>query len=425
MSETVQETDVLIVGGGPGGALLGYLLARRGWEVTVVERQADLAREFRGETVAAPSVLTLRALGFGPALTAHGYLSTEGVTMIMEGRRVMHVDYRRFGIEAVPIDIPQPAMIHIFIEAGRQFPGFDYRFATTCTNLVEEDGVVRGAVLRRKGEAPVTVRARLVVGADGRFSKVRRMAGLEADVQPMARDFLSFRLPRPQDWGLQAELVVDHDRHLVVLPTFPDTLRIGHNLPKRGLGDLRATGFGAFKDGIMRLDARLAPVVQEHLHSWDDTSFLEIFTAEVPQWAKDGLILIGDASHTCTPILGQGVNLAIQDAVCLAPVVGKCLTRGDTFIRGASLAEFVAQRRRHKTFVTKFQRIQEAALATASPMGVLLRRARYRVLNALPLKYRIFERVLSAPHEIDPVDLADPDLRAQPAGRGPSMPTER
>lgn len=422
MSE-LQETGVLVVGGGPGGALVGYMLARRGWRVTIVERQADLAREFRGETVAAPSVLTLRALGFGPALDASGYLTTEGVTMIMEGRRVMHVDYRRFGIDAVPIDIPQPAMIGIFIEAGRRYEGFDYRFSTTCTELVEENGVIRGAVVRRKGEAPVTVRARLVIGADGRFSKVRRMAGLHADVQPMPRDFLSFRVPRPDDWGYQAELIVDHDRHLVVLPTFPDTLRIGHNLPKRGLGDLRSSGFDAFKEGIMALYPRLAPVVRDHLHSWDDTAFLEIFTAEVPQWTRDGLVLIGDASHTCTPILGQGVNLAIQDAVCLAPVVSACLERGDTVIREESLAGFVAQRQRHKTFVTRFQRIQEAALATRSPVGVWLRRARYRLLDSLPLKYRIFERVLSAPHDIDPVDLADADRR--PASHGVTTPTER
>lgn len=408
--ENEVDTDVLIVGGGPAGALLGYLLARRGVDVTVAERQTDLERDFRGETIAAPSVVTLRRLGFGPALEEHGYLRTEGVTMRMEGRRVMHVDYRRFAVDEVPIDIPQPALIGMFIEAGQRYPGFHYQFATSCTGLIEEDGVVQGGVLRPKHGAPVRVRARLVVGGDGRFSKVRRMAGLGAETQAMARDFLSFRLPRPTDWGRQAELVVQRDRHLVVLPTFPDTLRIGHNLPKRGLGDLRAAGFESFKQRIMALDPRLAPLVHEHLQSWDDTSFLEIFTAEVPQWARDGLILVGDASHTCTPILGQGVNLALQDAVCLAPVVARCLAAGpQPVVRAADLSEFVEQRRRHKASVTKSQRMQEAALAKGSTLGVFARRARYRVLDALPLKYRLFEKVLNAPHDIDPADVADPD----------------
>lgn len=406
------STDVLIVGGGPAGALLGYLLARRGIDVVVAEKQTTLEREFRGETIAAPSVLTLRRLGFGPALDAHGFLPTEGVTMWMEGRRVMRVDYRRFAVGTVPIDLPQPAMIGMFVDAGTRYAGFSYRYGTSFTDLVEQDGVVRGAWLRAKDGPPVRVQARLVVGADGRFSKVRRVAGLPAQVQPMARDFLSFKLPRPPDWPARAELVVHRDRHLVVLPTFPDFLRVGHNLPKRGLGALRASGFDRFKAGIMALDPRLAPVVDAHLRGWDDTSFLEIFTAEVPQWARDGLVLIGDASHTCTPILGQGVNVAIQDAVCLAPVVAAALSAGTgPVVSAAQLAGFVERRRRHKAYVTRFQRVQEAALAQHAALPVLLRRARYRLLNALPpLKYRLFDSVLNAPHTIDPADLAEAEV---------------
>jgi 2-polyprenyl-6-methoxyphenol hydroxylase-like FAD-dependent oxidoreductase len=402
----LRETDVLIVGGGPAGALLGFLLARRGIDVLVVEKQTSLERDFRGETVAAPSVLTLRRLGFGPALDAHGFLRTEGVTMRMEGRRVMHVDYRRFAIGEVPVDIPQPPMIAMFADAAAACPTFEYRFGTGFTGLIrDDDGTVRGAKLRHRDGTTTEVRARLVVGADGRFSKVRHAAGITADVQHMARDFLSFRLPRPPGWGLQAELVVDHDRHLVVLPTFPDFLRVGNNLPKRGLGALRKAGFGAFMEGVMALDPRLAPLVDEHLTSWDDTSFLEIFTAEVPEWTRDGLVLIGDASHTCTPILGQGVNLAIQDAVVIAPVIARALARSGT-VPATAFADFVTERRRHKAHVTSFQRLQEKALAVGSPTGVLLRRARYRLLDALPLKYRIFGGVLNAPHGIDPADLA-------------------
>ncbi|HEV2637108.1 MAG TPA: FAD-dependent monooxygenase [Actinocrinis sp.] len=420
MSGTL-DTDVLIVGGGPAGALLGFLLARRGVDVLVVEKNPGLERDFRGETIAAPSVVTLRRLGFGPDLDAHGFLRTEGVTMWMEGRRVFHVDYRRFAIGTVPVDMPQPPLIRMFIDAAEQYPTFEYRFGTAFTGLVEEDGEVRGATLRDRDGRAVTVRSRLVVGADGRFSKVRRSAGLAADVQPMDRDFLSFRVPRPADWPLEAALVVDHDRHLVVLPTFPDSIRVGSNLPKRGLGELRKAGFEAYKSSVMALSRPLAPLVREHLNSWDDTSFLEIFTAEVPQWARDGLILIGDASHTCTPILGQGVNVAIQDAVCLAPIVAAALDdpRGRV-VQAGSLADFVEDRRRHKALVTKFQRVQEAALAQHAPLAVLMRRARFRTLNALPLKYRLFDNSTSAPHEIDPVDLAADVVPARPGAGYPA-----
>jgi 2-polyprenyl-6-methoxyphenol hydroxylase-like FAD-dependent oxidoreductase len=402
-----ETTDVLIVGGGPAGALLGCLLARRGIQVLVVEKQPTPERDFRGETIAAPSAVTLRRLGFGPALREHGYLETTGVTMRMEGRDVFRVDYGRFPVGTLPIDIPQPALISLFHQAAAHLPSHTYAPSTTVTGLIEHDGRIRGAVLKRKDGERLEVRARLTVGADGRFSKVRKAAGITADIRPMERDFLSFKLPRPADWGNDAQLVVDGPRHLVVLPTFPDMLRIGHNLPKRGLGALRKDGFEAFTAGIAAIDPRLAPLLRDHLHSWEDTSFLEIFTAEVDQWTRDGLVLIGDASHTCTPILGQGVNLAIQDTVCLAPVIARALARpgAPAVLPAAEFTEFTETRRRHKKYVTGFQRMQEAALAQHTPLQQLTRRMRYRTLNALPLKYRLFDKVINAPHPVDPADL--------------------
>jgi 2-polyprenyl-6-methoxyphenol hydroxylase-like FAD-dependent oxidoreductase len=401
------ETDVLIIGGGPAGALLGTLLARRGIDVVVVEKQTDLERSFRGENIAARSVHTLNRLGFGPALRRHGFLELTAVTVYEDGRRVLRIDYSRFPIRTLPIDIPQPALIGIFTEGAAGLPNHTVAMATSFQSLVESDGVVHGAVLRCKDGTSVSVRAKVVVGADGRFSKVRRASKLAADIQPMARDFLSFKVPRPEGWSHEARLMVSGDKHIVVLPTWPDLLRVGHNLPKRGLGDLRRAGFESFRAGIAALDAQLAPLLYEHLQSWDDTGFLEIFTAEMPQWTRDGLILIGDASHTCTPILGQGVNLAIQDSVCLAPVIAAALRRlpAGGAVPATEFAEFQALRRRHKTVVTRYQRMQEASLAEHTPVGTALRRTRNRVLNALPVKYRLLDRVVNFDHPIAPEDL--------------------
>ncbi|WP_207957825.1 FAD-dependent monooxygenase [Streptomyces sp. YIM 98790] len=411
--------DVLIVGGGPAGALLGCLLARRGVHVLVVEKQQTLDRDFRGETLAAPSVVTLRRLGFGPALDSHGYLETTAVSMRMEGQEVLHVDYGRFGLGALPIDIPQPGLIGLFHDAAAGLPNYAYAPGTTCTALTENDGAVTGARLRDRDGNRVTVTARLVVGADGRFSKVRKEAGLQAEITPQQRDFLSFKLPRPADWGQHAELVVNHDKHLVVLPTWPDYLRVGHNLPKRGLGELRRRGIEAFRAGIAGIDPRLGPLVEEHVRTWDDTGFLEIFTAEMEQWARDGLILIGDASHTCTPILGQGVNLAIQDVVMITPVIAAALGRGTGPVPATAFDSFVAVRRRHKNRVTRFQRMQEKALAQHKPAKVWVRRARFRTLNRLPLKYVVFGKVINAPHPVDPADLRT-GAEAAPTPAAPS-----
>ncbi len=394
------STDVLIIGGGPAGALLGALLARRGVRVVLAEKELEQARSFRGETIAARSVATLNQLGFGPALDAHGYLSLTGITLRENGRRIIHADYRKFPVGAVPIDLPQPALIKIFLDAARAQPSFSLRGGAAFLRLIEEAGVVCGAVLKSKDGSLTTVRARLVVGADGRFSKVRKASELPVTITPMERDFLWFKVPRPEGWGQDAQLVVRGNKHLVILPTFPDLLRVGYNLPKHGFTEIRRLGFEAFIAGIVDLDPRLAPLITEHVRSWDDTSFLEIFTAEMVEWSRDGLVLIGDAAHTSTPILGQGVNLAIQDAVYLAPVVARRLARHRDPIAAIELADFVAQRRAHKDMVTRFQRLQENSLAQHAPWKTLLRRARLKLLDLLPFKYRLLDKVLNAPHDM-------------------------
>ncbi|THF49229.1 FAD-dependent monooxygenase [Allorhizobium terrae] len=394
------ETDVLVVGSGPAGALIANLLVRRGVNVLLAEKGSDIERNFRGETIAARSVLTLRELGFGPKLASHGFVELEGISFWEKGKNIMSMDYRRFPIDALPIDIPQPAMIGAFNDSSAAYPNFKLLMGYQFTSLIEEGDAIKGARLEGPDGQILEVRSRLVIAADGRFSLVRKASGLKVKITPMERDFVWFKFPRPSGWAHESQLVVKKDRHLVILPTFPDLLRIGYNLPKKGFGDARKQGIAAFRDSISDLDPRLKDLVNQHIQSWNDTSFLEIFTAEVDQWSRDGLLLIGDASHTATPILGQGVNLALQDTIYFAPVIEEALKNSTGPLPSTALEPTANVRRAHKAMVTKFQRLQEANLAQSSALGTMMRRARMRLLNLNPAKYRLMDKVMNAPHNM-------------------------
>ncbi|MET7400751.1 FAD-dependent monooxygenase [Dactylosporangium sp. NPDC005572] len=403
-SSVPEQTDVLVVGGGPAGALLSCMLARRGIDVTLVEKQATIERTFRGDTITGPSLLMLDKLGFGEAIRRHGTQPVERMVMFMEGRRVMTLEYGRLRNGTVPVDMPQPALLEIINRAAAEEPGFRFFTGTALSELVEENGRVVGAVLRR-GEERITVRTRLVVGADGRFSKVRNAARIAANITPMERDVLWFRLPRPGGWPPQTEFFVNRDRHVVVMPTFPDALRVATNLPKKALGEWRKAGLETMKRNIRELDPRLGPLMDEGLHSWDDTSFLEIFTAQVDEWTRDGLLLIGDASHTVTPILGQGINLAMQDCIEVTPLLARALSGSRGVVPAATFAEFVARRRRHKDNVVRYQARNESGLVARTPLQTLRRRLRYQILDHIPGRYRFAPAILSDAYPIDPDDL--------------------
>lgn len=392
------DTDVLVIGAGPGGAILADVLARQGIRVTLVERAANAERSFRGETVSALSVKIMQDLGYGERLKEAGYLPLEGIAFREDGKELLSADYGRFPIGQLPIDMPQPQLLGVAIDAARSAKDFEFLPGTQFMSLIEEDGVVKGAVLRPAGGEAYEMRARLTVGCDGRFSRVRKLSGLEAKITPMPRDFLWFKLPRPDNWQHTSQLVVSGDRHLVILPTWPDLLRVGYNVPKGGFGDQRQSGIEAFQDGVAALDPRLADLVRDHVTSWNDISLLDIFTAELEEWSRDGLLLIGDSSHTVTPILGQGVNLAVQDAICFAPVIYYAITEGTNTVPAAALRTVMMERRKHKAMITGFQRLQETNLAQHTRLGTFLRRLKMRVLHNSPVKYKMLNRTLNAPH---------------------------
>lgn len=258
-----------------------------------------------------------------------------------------------------------------------------------------EEGAVKGIVANQNGEK-ISIQASLVVAADGRYGKVRKLANLPAKVTPLSRDILWFMVDKPKDWGDVAKVSMEKDQHIIALPTYPNSLRLGLNIPSGHYKKIREHDISYLHNLVARIEPSLAESVKQEIKEWSDTTLLDIFTLQAPKWTLDGLVLIGDAVHTLTPVLGQGVNQAIKDAVMLAPIVEQAVRQNkDKTIPEAVFKDFVRQRKEEVNFVHEFQVRQEKMLSKASFLQTAIRRTFYRFINrSAKVQQRLWGRLL-------------------------------
>ncbi|MHA6763589.1 FAD-dependent monooxygenase [Streptacidiphilus sp. PAMC 29251] len=385
------EADVCVVGAGPAGMALALALVERGLRTAVLERAPGARRDFRGESLSPDGVWRLDRLGVLDALRADA-LTVRRLEVADAGRTVLSVDFADFPhAHRYPLELPQPRLLAVLAEAASACPGYlPLPHATATALLRDASGRVAGVRASTPG-GDLVVRSRLTAAADGRRSAVRGLAGLAAVATPLQRDVLWLRLP--QVWDEPAYRVrIRGDRHALLLPDSGGTVRVGFNIPKGGLRELRAQGVQALLDRLDELAPELSEVAAKHIGDWSDTALLDIFSTVVPRWWQPGLVLLGDAAHTLSPVLGQGVHHALADAATLAPLVDAALRDGSPAALDTGLAAYQRRRQAPVARSRALQARQERIFTWSSPPGAALRRTVYRALDAsAALRRRVLE----------------------------------
>ena len=379
-----QKTSCCIAGGGPAGAVLALLLARRGVPVTLLEMHKDFDREFRGDTVH-PSVMEiLDQIGLADKLHEIPHTKVTGPTLQFANGPFRPFDLGRLKTRFPYIlMVPQVRFLEFITREAAKYPQFKLVMQANAHQLVEKNGVVSG-VRYLASDGLHEVRATLTVGADGRFSQLRRLAGFEPIKTSPPMDVLWFRLPKLPG---EPEVVggafggIGRGRILILLER-TDHWQAGLVFPKGEYQELRAKGVEAVRRTITEIEPRYARHA-ESLTDWQQLTLLSVESSRCPIWHKPGLLLIGDAAHVMSPVGGVGINYAIQDAAVASNVLTKPLLAGR--VSDADLAEVQRQREWPTHAIQAMQSFMQRNLVASALRA-------QRVMN-VPWQLKVFVRI--------------------------------
>lgn len=325
-----EATVCCIVGGGPAGAILGLLLARRGVRVTLLEMHHDFDREFRGDTVHPSTLEILDQIGLAERVHELRHSKVSAPTLLTTSGSFTPWDLSRLKTKYPYIlMVHQKDLLALVTQEAKKYSGFKLLMGANVTDLIREEGVVRG-VRYQTSDGVHELRALLTVGADGRFSRVRHLAGIEPVRTSPPMDVLWFRLPHLQQGDIEAPggAFAGFARgHILGGFDRKDYWQAAFVIAKGSYQELRAEGIGGLRRRIVEIEPRLARHV-ESLTEWQQVSLLSVESSRCPRWCAPGVLLIGDAAHAMSPVGGLGINYAVQDAVVTANLLTKPLLEG-------------------------------------------------------------------------------------------------
>ncbi|MFL5589827.1 MAG: FAD-dependent oxidoreductase [Ktedonobacteraceae bacterium] len=354
-SEQVEQTTCCIVGSGPAGAVLALLLARKGIPVILLEEHMNFDRDFRGDTIHPSIMQIMDQIGLADKLLQIPHTRAYTLPVQTAEGPFTLADFRRLKTRFPYIAlIPQVHFLEFITAEAKRYPNFQLVMGARVEKLIEEDGYIHGVHYRGQ-DSWHEVRATLTVAADGRFSRVRKLAGFKPIQTAQAMDVLWFRLPCKPGESRESTGRLGSS-HILVMLNRADYWQMGYVIPKGGYQKLRAAGLPAFRQEVAGLLPECADRL-DAIQEWKQVSVLSVESSRLPRWYRPGLLLIGDAAHVMSPVGGVGINYAIQDAVVAANVLTEPLKAGK--IRLRDLAEVQRQREWPIRIIQGFQNIMQ------------------------------------------------------------------
>src|SRR6266404_1083110 len=320
------RTQCLIVGGGPAGMMAGYLLARAGVNVIVLEKHADFFRDFRGDTIHPSTLELMYELGLLDEFLKQPHQEARELRAVVNGQAVPVADFTKLPTHCKFIAfMPQWDFLNFLSSHAKRFPTFQLHMETEVVDLLMEGSRVIG-VRAKTPQGDLEVHADLVIGADGRHSTTQTRAGLVQLQFGVPIDVLWMRISKKEDDPEQSLGFFQHGKLLVLIDR-GDYWQCGFVIPKGGFCEIKARGLPQFQNDIVSFAGFLRDRVTE-LDGWSKIKLLTVQINRLRDWCREGLLCIGDSAHAMSPAGGVGINLAIQDAVATANLLAEKLRSG-------------------------------------------------------------------------------------------------
>ena len=307
----------------------GLLLAKAGLRVLVLEQGPDFAREYRGEVLMPRFTQMMRQIGLFEFLEKYPHRKLTGLEGFYKNRLLLRIGIDQIAPEApFAIWMPQPVMLGALHDKSKELPSFELWFGARVKDAVEEDGRTIGVMVIKNHEE-ILIRSKVVVGADGRFSVLRKFEKFKLDHESHKFDLVWFTVPEPAGYNHQVGFYLSQGRNYLILPKHPNALQVGVVIGAGEYTRLHKEGIDAFRRILLETHQPVIEKFAREVKDFDSFNVLQAKIEHVEKWAKDGIVLIGDAAHTCSPAGAIGVSVAVETAIVTADVIRDCFRRGD------------------------------------------------------------------------------------------------